>query len=207
MRVYFPSDQQQSTDRFTHYSASNEFELMTIMRMLHLCVFFFAVIWLTVSAITGAATAQSETESTQVQSDVKSCVAAVYKSDVRTALGCTLPRIVELMGGEQATEVQLNAAFANLQKARLKLESMSFPKPPQFFNGVTNRYVFVPTLSVVVANGQKAESLNFQLGMFDRETKSWKYVEGSRVNAANAATIFDDFPKDIEFPPTYRKKL
>jgi hypothetical protein len=143
-----------------------------------------------------------------VQADVKRCVSATYEANVDVAISCTYPKVIQMMGGEEATRSALTAAFGQLKQAGLKLESMVFPKPPTFFRGARNKYVFVPTLShVSAATGQKLESLNFQLGIFDEAQHKWLYVEGSRVNAANVAVLFEDFPKDVAFPPFYRKKI
>jgi hypothetical protein len=153
-------------------------------------------------------TLPAETESEIVQGNVKAMLEATYAGDVDRVLKYTHPRILELMGGQEASRAAITAALASITRLQLKVDNLTFPRSPKFFKGANHRYVFVPTLLVLsVAGGQKLESLNYQLGILDPGSSQWRYVEGSRVNQSNARQLFSDFPTDIEFPPLYRKKL
>lgn len=145
----------------------------------------------------------------QVQQNIRDNHTALYRGDVDTVLSFTLPRVIELMGGRDAARAQLSSAIATIRASGMELVSLTFPAPPQFVSGGGNQFVVVPTLSVMrsTKTGGKAESLNFQVGMFDPTSKSWKYVEGSRVNDQMKALLLPGFPTDFKFPQIYRKKL
>jgi hypothetical protein len=145
----------------------------------------------------------------QVQQNIRDNNSALYRGDVDTVLSFTLPRVIELMGGRDAARAQLSSVIATIRASGMELMSLTFPAPPQFVSGGGNQFVVVPTLSVIrsTKTGVKAESLNFQVGMFDATSKSWKYVEGSRVNDQMKVLLLPGFPSDFKFPQIYRKKI
>jgi hypothetical protein len=96
-------------------------------------------------------------------------------------------------------------AATPIQSCDLRIQPSS--RPPEFLEGGGRRLAIVPTLTIVSANGQRVESLNFQLGVLEAGSTSWKYVEGSRINKENVQVLFPGFPQDYEFPKFYRKKL
>src|SRR5262245_11774978 len=142
-----------------------------------------------------------------VQQDVIDLSKAVFAGDIDTIVRFTPPAVIELAGGEAALRQTLKVALETITGAGMKLESLSFPSAPTFLEGGGNRFVVVPTLSVTVVNGQRVESLNFQIGSFDKGASRWTYIEGSGVNRENVQLLFPGFPQDFEFPSIYRKRL
>ena len=144
------------------------------------------------------------TEAQLVQQDVQKMIDAVYANDIDTLIGYTHPEIIELMGGEEEARTALTEALSQLAELNMTVESMTYPSEPVFLEGGDSRFVIVPTLSIIAANGRRVESLNYQFGILDAGASTWKYVEGSRINSDNVQMLFPDFPDDYEFPETYR---
>lgn len=154
-----------------------------------------------------SATDELPSDDDLVQRDVRKMVNAVYQSDVDIALSYTHPKIIDLMGGTGQARSALETAFSKFQTLNMKLESLAFPEAPTFLKTDVNRFVIVPTKSIILANGQRLESLNYQFGIQEHGTNTWKYIEGSRINNQNVRSLFPDFPSDYDFPEFYRKKL
>ena len=146
-------------------------------------------------------------EGVRVQKDVRTLVRALYNGDIDTAVRYTHPRIVALLGGEDATRAAIEGVMLKVKSAGMRVESLTFPRPPEFLEGGGRRFAVVPTLSIVDANGQRLESLNFQFGILEPGASEWRYVEGSRLTKQNVQVLFPGFPATYEFPPFYRKKL
>ena len=140
-----------------------------------------------------------------VQSDVTIIIHAVYDSDHETALRFTHPKILEMMGGKEKVTEALKEAFSTFEALDMSIESLAFPEAPRFFAGKENVYVTVPTLTIMVANGKRVESLNFQFGIRKQDEEEWTYIEGSRVTKESLKQLFSDIPESIELPPFYRK--
>ncbi|MGD9126473.1 MAG: hypothetical protein PVH19_03760 [Planctomycetia bacterium] len=149
----------------------------------------------------------SEEEVKLVQEDVRKMSQAVYDADIPTILDYTHPTIIEKMGGRSQVESALKGMLSQVQSIGMKLESMTFPAAPDFLETEERRFVIVPTKSIVSANGQQLESLNYQFGIQEKGTTAWKYIEGSRINQQNVRSLFPDFPPNYQFPEIYRKKL
>jgi hypothetical protein len=114
---------------------------------------------------------------------------------------------VEMLGGTPAARALLEKVLLKLKSTGMQLESLSFPKPPEFLSGGGRRFAVVPTLSVISASGQQIESLNFQLGVLEPNATRWTYVEGSRINKDNIQVLFPGFPSNYNFPAFYRRKV
>ena len=112
-----------------------------------------------------------------------------------------------MQGGVQGTRRAVQDVVLKLKSAGMRVESLTFPKPPEFLEGGGRRFAVVPTLSIISANAERFESLNFQLGILEPGSTEWTYVEGSRITRQNVQSLFPGFPATYEFPPFYRKKL
>jgi hypothetical protein len=143
----------------------------------------------------------------QVQTDVSRILSAVYSNDLETVLAYTNPKIIEMMGGKTKATSTLQDALQGIQPAEMSLESLSFPTAPTFLKGDHHEFVIVPTKSIIIARGQRLESLNYQFGVKDSGRTNWTYIEGSRINSTNVIQLFPDFPSNFVFPSFHRKKL
>lgn len=168
---------------------------------------WLCVMLASLASLGASAGVEQDDETRRVQEDVTAIVHALYAGDVDTVLRFTHPTIVQMQGGMQPTRGAIQQAVARLKSAGMRVESLTFPEPPVFLNGPDRRFAVVPTLSVIVANGQRVESLNFQLGVLERDATQWHYVEGSRIDSQKVQTLFPGFPAGYEFPPLHREKL
>ncbi len=161
----------------------------------------------TAPAANTAEAGSQRSEAAIVQEDTRNMLKAVYQADIDTVLGYTHPKIIAMMGGLPKTKAVLEVAFEKLKSVNMKLESFEFPGPPIFLEGEVNRFVIVPTKSLISMNGKRVESLNYQFGIQKKSGATWKYVEGSRINKNSVRVFFPDFPEGFVFPETYRKNL
>lgn len=142
-----------------------------------------------------------------VQSETRQVAGAVYEKDVKTVLSFTHPKVIEALGGMAAAETTLRNTFSKMSEINMKMESFEFPADPIFIKGSVHQFALIPTKAQYSVQGQKAESLNYQFGVRALDATSWKYIEGSQVNAGNVKNLFPDFPDNIKFPEISRKKL
>ena len=170
------------------------------------CIVVFGVLF-AIDAAPGAAE-DDNAATAQVQKDVRLIIDALHEGDIDTLLRYSHPRMIELAGGEKVLRPAVEAIVRHTRGLGMRVESFTFPQPPQFFEGGGRRYVTVPTLSTIsFKNGTRAESLNFQFGILENGASEWKYVEGSRMNEQVGRLMFGNFPAEIKFPQIYRQKL
>lgn len=142
-----------------------------------------------------------------VQRDVKELLQAMYRGDLDTVLRFSHPKAIETLGGPSVARAAMEMAIQHILDIGMTLEAFSFPRPPEYVEGIERRFAIVPTLSIMAAQGQRIESLNYQFGVLEPGADGWTYLEGSRINQQNVRGFFPDFPADYVFPEFYRKRL
>lgn len=143
----------------------------------------------------------------EVQRIVEAGARAVYRGDVDAVLATSHPVVIRMLGGMDRARDTLKKTLEPILSIGMSIESFAFPRPPEFLDVGERRFVIVPTLTVLTANGARVESLNFQFGVLEPGALEWKFVEGSRLNDDNVHRLFPDFPPDYVFPEIYRKRL
>lgn len=142
-----------------------------------------------------------------VQQDVEAMVRALYSGDVATVIDYTHPVILEGLGGRERALAMIDESMSSMLKKGLRIESFTFPRPPEFVEADRAVFAIVPTLLVLDLGGQRVESLNYQFGVLDGDGEKWRYAEGSRIKSGNVRSLFPSFPDGHRFPEIYRKKL
>lgn len=142
-----------------------------------------------------------------VQRDVRLLLQALYAGDVDTVVAYTHPAVLVTLGGRERVHAAVTDVVRGLQKRGAKLESLTFPRPPEFLQADDRWFAIVPTLAVLVVDGQRFESLNFQFGVLEPDASSWTYIDGSRVEATDVPRLFPGFPSTYRFPAFHRRKL
>ena len=148
-----------------------------------------------------------ESIASRAQQDVQRLVQAPYRGDAETVLRFTHPRVVEIQGGSEATRQAIEKVIADVRASKMSVESMTFPEAPACVASGGRRFVLVPTLSIINVGNTRVESLNYQFGVLEPGASGITYIEGSRVNARTVQMLFPGFPKNVKFPPTYRKRI
>ena len=96
-----------------------------------------------------------------VQSNVTEINQSFYvNKNTKTVIKYTLPKIIEVMGGEEQASKTITQILKKMESTGMKLKFMKFPKEPTFFKTKNYEYVIVPTLTHITAQGKVAESLN-----------------------------------------------
>ncbi len=140
----------------------------------------------------------------QVQTDIRTLIKATYERDFPSVLKYTHPKIIAAMGGRAQAESTLETTFAKI--GPMTSESFEFPETPTYLETDRNYYVIVPTLSIMSANGQQVESLNFQFGMPRKRRQTgntWKDHESIKgIFGPSSQT----FPRPLSFPNSTARK-
>ncbi|MDX2264313.1 MAG: hypothetical protein NW215_05025 [Hyphomicrobiales bacterium] len=163
--------------------------------------------FLVVAFLCGAAapTAASD-ESAAVQRDVETAVRGLYNGDAAAVERIMHPRVIKVMGGQAAARASIEKAAEMIRGMGAQIAEFRFPQPPEFFKAGEVDFVLVPTYAVFVANGQRIESTNFQLGAREKGG-AWGYVDGARMTLAQIKMLFPEYPDGKPLPPTSRKRL
>ena len=150
---------------------------------------------------------QAAAELDPVQQDVKTLTEATFGGDVETTLGFTHPTGLKDAGGRDAARKALLQLQEEFRSGGVKVESLSFPSPPEFLETEARRFAIVPTLTILSMAGLRLEVLGFHIGVLEPDAKGWTYVDGARIKWQNVRDVFPEFPADYTFPKVRSKPL
>ncbi len=156
--------------------------------------------------LTGCASTSVRTPE-KVQKDVEDCMRALYSGDVETVINFTHPAVLAKLGGRVASHAAMVTTVQQIKKSGMRIESLTFPRAPEFLPVGDRWFAVVPTLSIFASPTQRFESLNFQFGILEPDATAWLYIDGSRVEATDVIKLFPGFPEHYRFPEFYRRKL
>jgi hypothetical protein len=169
--------------------------------------FVFRLLLALAAPCAGVAAAGPE-HSDPVLRDVRTLVEAGYRGDVETMMRHAHPALVERLGGRAAAQAAMEKVLGEAARAEVGLVSLTFPAAPEFLAGNGRRFAIVRTLSVIRGrDGERLESLNYLLGVRERGSQGWAWLEGSMIDGRGVRLLFPDFPDDYELPPFHRRKL
>lgn len=135
-------------------------------------------------------------ETTAVENDIRTLVGAFYDGDSDTVLKYLYPPMVASTGGPDVTR----NAVSMMKRRTMKLDSISFPKSPDFLDGSFRRFAVLHTKTVLSDGSRKLEHLNLQIGIKAPGEPHWSFVEGWRMAPQQFRSLFPDFPSDYELP-------
>lgn len=148
-----------------------------------------------------------QTEPTLVQENVREITGALFAHDANSILKFTHPYVIEDMGGRGAALAVLEASFENYKDGVLAFESLEFPSPPVFVQSQDNFFVLVPTITIMVAKGQRVASTGYQFGVRAKGNANWKYIDGLTITRVTPQGLFPDFPTGVDLPETSQNNL
>ena len=132
-----------------------------------MCCFVVLAALFGVDAEPGAAK-DNDVAAAQVQKDVRVILNALYAGDLETPLRFMHPRAVELIGGMDVLRPAAEIAARRFKELDMQLELLTFPQPPQFFDGEGRRFATVPTLSIISFKGSDRVEASIS------SSRSWK---------------------------------
>ena len=145
--------------------------------------------------------------SDELHSDIHRIVDALKNGDYRTVIDMTYPPIIKAMGGREVALKNISEFMNSPLMKTLKIHSFETEKPYKFVHGSRNRYVIIKHISVMEIQGKKVKTRGFQLGIYDKVKNRWTFISGEKLNEGILASLFSDFPKDINLPKVEKKML
>lgn len=135
-----------------------------------------------------------------VEKDVLSIFEAMNNRDFKHFVKMTHPVVIDMMGGADSAVQQLEVAFNDIRLNSFKVTDIKLQKPFQYRSGTERDYVIVPMKCSVQLGEEIGNLEGFQLGILERNSKQWTFIDGDKLSVEALKLLFDDFPEDISFP-------
>lgn len=135
-----------------------------------------------------------------VEKDVLSIFEAMNNRDFKHLIKMTHPVVIDMMGGTETAVQQLEDAFNQFEMTSFKFTDIKLQKPFQYHSGVNRDYAIVPMKCTFVLGDTTGDLEGFQLGVLEKNSKQWTFVDGDKLSAETLKPLFDDFPAGVSFP-------
>lgn len=143
----------------------------------------------------------------QVQGDLRNVREATVTGDIDTVLRYAHPKLIELAGGQQEFVTVVERQLSEMKNSQVSFSELTFPSPPEFIQTRDRLYAVVPQQFVMSVPAAGIETKSFQLGVLEKGSSQWTYIDVSKFDRETLEEWFPDFPADYTFPEVSMKQL
>lgn len=127
---------------------------------------------------------------------------AFFKSDYEKFAKYVNPALIKLVGGREKLLATMKTALEKMEAGGIKLVSCQVMDATGFATQGRERFVILPSTTVVSAPGAKITVKSFWVGASDDAGRTWTFLEGGKLNAENLKILLPNFPEDLKLPAT-----
>ena len=133
--------------------------------------------------------------------DAKITSEATLNQDFKTVLKHTLPKVLELMGGQEQAIPMLKKTFEDLNAQGFTFEKADILAVSDIIFEQEQHRCIVEGFNVMKMNNTRVKSKSFLLGVYNSEEKFWYFIEAKQLKNPNMLNmIFTDFQTKLEIP-------
>jgi hypothetical protein len=133
--------------------------------------------------------------------DAKITSEATLNQDFKTVLKHTIPKVVELMGGQEQAIPMLKKTFEDLNAQGFKFEKADILAVSEIVFEQEQHRCVVEGFNVMTMNNTRVKSKSYLLGVYNSEEKFWYFIEAKQLKNPNMLNmVFTDFQTKLEIP-------
>ena len=142
----------------------------------------------------------SQTKTDALQ-DAKTTSKATLEMDFDTLLKHTLPSVLEMMGGKEATLKVLKTTFEGMKAQGFVFEKADINGVSEIVNEQGQYRCVVEGYNQMKMSKQRISSKSYLLGIYNDVDKYWWFIEAKQLqNKAFINEILPDFETSLEIP-------
>lgn len=159
------------------------------------------------SQATGSLSEQVKREyQQQIERDQRAFLEAVSQGDSSTLMKFMHPKLIEALGGaDEMTRVLANGI--EVMESSGMTATATFPKPAEYIKTEGRLFAVVPLTITTTIEGKAFEVNGCQVGILEKGTTEWKYVDLSKLDPETVKQLFPDFPADYPLPQSSVREL
>ena len=126
---------------------------------------------------------------------------ATLKMDFKTVLKHTLPKVVDIMGGEDAALTLLNSTFDSMKSQGFVFEKADIKTVSEIVKEQDQYRCFVEGYNQMTMAGQRIKSNSYLLGIYNDAEGFWWFIEAKQLkNTAMLDQVIPGFKTELEIP-------
>jgi hypothetical protein len=134
----------------------------------------------------------------QVRADV--CSQAILRTDYPEIIRCTLPLIVEGMGGAEAMTQRLRTMKEEWRSQGIEMRSVTVEAPKEIVRAESYSFALLPQSLTMKVPGGTLLSRGFLVGVSKDGGNHWWFVDGSNLTAENVKQVLPTLPATVKLP-------
>lgn len=145
----------------------------------------------------------------EIKEEIQLMYSEFEKGNIEILIEKTHESIYPLAGGKENFEKITKAAVDQLMQVGVKFIESELGTPTEIYPAGKYEVCFIPRISVMEVQGQKAKSIGFMIAARTKGESVWKYLDGSgiRQNPQLLSMLFPDLDPNIELPTNTIEKL
>jgi hypothetical protein len=160
-------------------------------------------------SVNAAAGTLKDAESKALIAKIDEMMVMFEKGNPEGLIAQTHPSVYAISGGKAQFEQAARMGIAQLAKYKVKFISSKLGTPTKTYSAGDEELCFVPRVSVMEINGQRARSTGYMIAIRPIGGKTWKFLDGAGL-AKNPDLLYTLLPKlerNIPLPPHGVEKL
>ncbi|WP_339753606.1 hypothetical protein [uncultured Winogradskyella sp.] len=133
--------------------------------------------------------------------DAKITSRATLEMDFKTVLKHTLPKVVDMMGGEEAAFTLLKSTFDTMKTQGFVFEKADINSVSEIIEEQGQYRCIIEGYNQMKMTGQRIRSKSYLLGVYNDTDKFWWFVEAKQLkNKALVNVVLPNFETSLEIP-------
>lgn len=134
-------------------------------------------------------------------SDAKLTSKATLEMDFETVLKHTLPKVIDMMGGEEAALTLLNSTFDSMKSQGFVFEKADIISVSEIVEEQGQFRCVIEGYNQMKMASQRIKSKSYLLGVYNEADKFWWFIEAKQLkNKAMLDMVLPDFETSLDIP-------
>ena len=150
---------------------------------------------------------QAQTTNENLNSQLNEMKTSFLSGEYSGIVKYTFPKVVEMMGGNEAMLSTTQATMDKMKAAGYTFEDISFTSPSEFVEQNGFSQCTLNQVLIMTTPDGKIESTTTMLAVSGDKGKNWTFLDASGVPSDLIPTIFPDLHPDLIISPAERKNI
>ena len=133
--------------------------------------------------------------------DAKTTSKATLEMDFKTVLKHTLPKVLDMMGGEEAALTLLESTFEGMKTQGFAFEKADIIGVSEIVEEQGQHRCVIEGFNQMKMSGQRIKSKSYLLGIYNETDGFWWFVEAKQLkNKAMVDMVLPNFETSLDIP-------
>jgi hypothetical protein len=130
----------------------------------------------------------------------RECARRLTSQELEAFADCMPAELVRMLGGREGAIATLERGAKQMAVEDARIESAEIDPPTRISVGTKRTFAILPQRVTVRSPEGRLVQRSFLLGVLGDDGKTWKFVDGVKLDRATAERLFPDLPDELTLP-------